>query len=76
MPVYRQVQVPSANNVLYAVTVLLASTMVQLLVMAARASSGGQSARIICTHAGKQKRNLHFFLIISSVKKTTEGRNK
>jgi hypothetical protein len=76
MSVYRQDQVPSANNVLYVVTVPLASIMVQLLVMDAKAFSGGQSARIICTHAGKQKPNLLSHLILRSVTKTTEDRNK
>jgi hypothetical protein len=46
--------------------------------MAARASSGGQSARIICTHVGKLKPNLHFLIypIMTSVRKTTEDGNK
>jgi hypothetical protein len=50
--------------------------MVQLLAMVAKASSGGQSARIICTHAGKQKPNLPSYIILRSVTKTTEDRNK
>ena len=64
MPVYRQAQAPSASSVPYVVTVQLANIMVQPLVMGVRASSGGQSARTICTHAGKMKTNLHFYLII------------
>lgn len=64
MPVYKQDRAPSANNVPYVVTVQLANTTVQPLVMVVRASSGGQSAKTICTHAGKMKTNLHFCLII------------
>jgi hypothetical protein len=58
MPVCRLAQVPSANSVPYAVTVRLASIMVQPLVMVARASSGAQSARTIYTNAGEQETNL------------------
>jgi hypothetical protein len=68
MPVYRQALAPSANSVPYVVTVQLANTTVQPLVMVARVSSGGQSARTICTRAGKKKTNLHVYLIISPIK--------
>jgi hypothetical protein len=41
--------------------------MVQPLVMVARVSSGGQSARTICTRAGRKKTNLPLYLIISPI---------